>query len=191
MGTSAGVASGRQQREDRPTVTLSGSDPSRPPAGTTSVVGTFLALVLGGAAVGALVVLVTLGTDDVALAVGALTLPMVLGLGFATWRSMLGAWLAAKLGRAMLRSRGDEERFRDEVRGSFGEIRDAGLGALPFSWVFVPIGVVVGLVAGVILALLGGIDRPAGPALLAAAATGYGILLRRLARAGRLPLPNE
>jgi hypothetical protein len=155
------------------------------------VAGTFAMLVLGGAATGAAVVAATTGTDDVALAVGALTLPMVLGFGFAAWRGLLGAWLAAKLGRAMLRSRGDEQRFRDEVRGSFGEIRDAGLGALPFSWVFVPVGVVVGLVGGVILALLGGLDRPAGPALLVAAATGYGILLRRLARAGRLPLPDE
>ena len=172
-------------------MTIHGDDPPLPPTGVRSVAGTFATLVLGGAAVGAAVVAVTIGTDDVAPVVGALTLPLVLGLGFAGWRSLLGAWLAAKLGRAMLRSRGDEVRFREEVRGSFGEVRDAGLGALPFTWVFVPVGVVVGLVAGLILALIGGLDRPAGPALLAAAATGYGILLRRLARAGRLPLPDD
>lgn len=153
--------------------------------------GTLAVLVLGGAAIGTAVVAITIGADVGALAVGALTLPLVLGLGFTAWRSLLGAWLAAKLGRAMLRSRGDDERFREEMRSSFGEIRDAGLGALPFTWVFVPVGVLVGLVGAAILALLGGLDRITGPIVLAAMASGYGILLRRLARAGRLPLPSE
>ena len=172
-------------------MTIPRDDRVLPPTGWRPTAGTFAALVLGGAAAGAAVVAATVGTDDVALAVGALTLPIVLGIGYAAWRSLLGAWLAAKLGRAMLRSRGDEAQFRVEVRGSFGEIRDAGVGALPFTWVFVPVGVLVGLGGGVIVALLGGLDRPAGPILLAAAATGYGILLRRLARAARLPLPSE
>ena len=39
--------------------------------------------------------------------------------------------------------------------------------------------------------VLGGAAIGAGPTLLAAAATGYGFLLRRPARAGRLPLPDE
>lgn len=175
-------------------MTMPADPPTVPPHDVRSVlgvVGVLAGLVLGGAAVGALLVAVTIGTDDVALVVGALTLPMVLGLGFATWRGLLGAWLAAKLGRAMLRSLGDEERFREEVRRSFGAAGQAGPGALPFSWVFVPVGILVGLAGAVVLALIGGLERPAGPALLAAAATGYGILLRRLARAGRLPLPDE
>lgn len=168
------------------------TDRPRPPtADWRATIGTLAVLVIGCAAVGAVLVAVTIGTDDVALAVGALMLPLVLGLGYAAWRSLLGAWLAAKLGGALLRSRGDEERFRDELRGSFSAIRDAGLGALPFTWVFVVVGIGVALGGGIVLALLAGLDRPAGPVLLAAAATGYGILLRRLARAGRLPLPAE
>ena len=39
-----------------------------------------------------------------------------------------------------------------------------------------PVGVLVGLAGGVIVALIGGLDRPAGPMLLAVAATGYGIV---------------
>jgi hypothetical protein len=181
----------RRNRAGPNAMTMPGDQPSVPAGDVRSTVVVLAGLVLGGAAVGALIVALTIGANDVALVVGALTLPMVLGLGYAAWRSLLGAWLAAKLGGALLRSRGDEARFRDEVRTSFAAIRDAGLGALPFTWVFVVVGIVVAFAGGIVLALLGGLDRPAGPILLATSATGFGILLRRLARAGRLPLPAE
>ena len=160
-------------------------------AGIRSTIGTFVALVLGGAAVGALVVAGTVGTDDVALAVGALTLPVAFGLGFAAWRWLLTVWLVAHLGRAALRSRGAEDRFRDEMVQSFGALRAKGIGALPFSWVFVPVAILVGLAGGIVIALIDGLARPMGPTLLAGVATAYGLLLRRLARIGRLPLPAE
>jgi hypothetical protein len=156
-----------------------------------SAIGTWVGLVLGGAAAGALTVLTTVGTDDVALAIGALTLPIAFGLGFAAWRSLLGVWVVANLGRAALRSRGQEDRFRDEMVQSFGSLRANGLGALPFSWVFVPVAILVGLVGAVLLALVDGLAQPVGPAVLAGVCVAYGIILQRLARSGRLPLPAE
>ncbi len=160
-------------------------------AGIRSTIGTLVALVLGGGAVGALVIVATVGADDVPLVVGALTLPGAFGLGFAAWRSLLTIWLFAHLGRAALRSRGEEDRFRDEVVRSFSALRKDGMTSLPFSWVFVPVAVVVGLLGAILIALIDGLARPTGPALLAGVATAYGILLRQLARSGRLPLPAE
>jgi hypothetical protein len=156
-----------------------------------SAIGTWVGLVLGGAAAGALVVLATVGTDDLALAIGALTLPIAFGLGFSAWRSLLGVWVVANLGRAALRAGGQEDRFRDEAVQAFGALRAKGLGALPFSWVFVPVAILVGLVGAVLLALVDDLARPLGPAVLAGVCVAYGILLRRLARSGRLPLPME
>jgi len=73
----------------------------------------------------------------------------------------------------------------------FGALRAKGIGALPFSWVFVPVAILVGLAGGIVIALIDGLARPMGPTLLAGVATAYGLLLRRLARIGRLPLPAE
>jgi hypothetical protein len=160
-------------------------------ASLRSTIGIFVALVVGGAAAGAAIVLVTVGTDDVALAIGALTLPLAFGLGFAAWRSLVGVWLVAHLGRAALHSRGAEDRFRDEVMESFAAIRRDGIASSPFSWVFVPIAILVGSIGAIVIALIDGLDRPMGPAFLAGVTTAYGLLLRRLARSGRLPLPAE
>ncbi len=156
-----------------------------------TAIGTVLALVLGGAAIGALIVLVSVGTDDVALAIGGLTLPVAFGLGFAAWRSLMVGWFITHLGRAALRSRGREDGFRQEMMRSLVDLRGDGTPRLPFGWVFVPIAIAVGIVGGLLVGLIGGFERPIGPALLAGAAAAYGFILRRLASRGRLLLPGE
>lgn len=160
-------------------------------ADARSAIGMFVALALGGAAVGAVIVLTTVGTDDVALVIGGLTLPVAFGLAFAAWRSLIVAWLMTHLGRAALRSRGQKDEFGQELMRSLGALRSDGAPRLPFGWVFVPIAIVVGIVGAILVGVIDGFAQPIGPALLAGAATAYGFLLRRLASSGRLLMPGE
>jgi len=165
--------------------------PRQPPTGALAIIGMLLAIVGGGAAAGAAVALVTAPGSSVALAVCTFTLPLAFGLGLAAWRGLLGAWFMAILGRSMLRSRGDEERFREETKRSFASIRDAGPGGLPFTWVFVPVAAFVGATAGLALFLIERGTTTLASVSLPVAATAFGFVLRRMARSGRMPLPDE
>jgi hypothetical protein len=163
----------------------------QPPTGFVEIAGMLLAIVASGALAGAALALVTAPGSSVAIAVCAFTLPLAFGLGLSAWRGLLGAWLMTILGRSMLRSRGDEDRFREETKRSFATIRDAGPGGLPFTWVFVPVAAVVGLTAGLALFLIERGTTTLASVALPVAATAYGFVLRRLARQGRMPLPDE
>ena len=103
------------------------------------------------------------------------------------WRGVALAWLTGNLLKAGLRSRGDEERFRTETRRSIERLG----GGLPGTWVFVPVGLAVGGVAAVAMLLAAEGDGFVAAAATFAACAGYGLLLRRLARSGLLPIPAE
>ena len=165
--------------------------PRQPPSGFREIATILAQILLGGAATGAAIALLTSGGSDVALAVSTFTLPLSFGLGLAAWRSLLGVWLSVLLGRSMLRSRGNEGAFREETKRAFSSIRDAGPGGLPFTWVFVPVAAATGLVAALVLVVATGGAGVLTGILLVVAATAYGIVLTRLARAGRMPLPDE
>ena len=140
--------------------------------------GLAVAVFVGGGAVGALVV-------------GFFALPLAFGLGMTAWRSILGAWLVAHLARSAVRSRGDEARFREELKGTLAGLRRDGPASLPGTWVFVPIAGAVGLVGALAMALLAEGGRLVAAALILAGCLAVGILMRRLARQGRLPIPEE
>lgn len=170
---------------------MNAGSPRQPPNGFVAIAGTLLAIVGGGALAGAAVAFVTAPRSSVAIAVGAVALPLAFGLGLSAWRGLLGAWLMTILGRSMLRSRGDEDRFREETKRAFGGIREAGPGGLPFTWVFVPVATLVGIVAGLVLFLIERGTTALASVALPMAATAYGAVLRHLAREGRMPLPDE
>lgn len=172
-------------------MSLEPATPRHPPTGFMQIAGTLLAIVGGGALAGAAVAVVTAPGSSVAIAICAFTLPLAFGLGLSAWRGLLGAWLMTILGRSMLRSRGDEARFREETKRAFGGMRDAGPGGLPFTWVFVPVAAVVGMTAGLALFLVERGTTTLASVALPVAATAYGFVLRRLARGGRMPLPDE
>jgi hypothetical protein len=153
--------------------------------------GMLAAFLFGGAAAG-LGIAVTLGGGTIgAIVVGFFALPLAFGLSLSAWRTVLGAWFMARLARSMIRSRGDEARFREETLRSFASIRDAGPTALPGTWVFLPITLLTGLVAAVLMVVVGAGDgRFFAGALLLGAALADGVALRSLARSGRLPIPE-
>jgi len=168
--------------------------PSRPPGGAREVVATaalLAALLFGSMAVGLAIAVTAGGGSPGALFVGFMALPLAFGVSVMAWRSIVGAWFLAILARTAIRSRGDEGRFREEAARSFRPIQEAGPAALPGTWVFVPTAVLVGLVAAVAMAIVGGGDRVSAPALVFVAALALGLILRALARRGLLPLPDE
>ena len=146
------------------------------------------ALLFGGMAVG-LAIATTLGGGSVgAILVGFVYLPICLGVGMTAWRGIVLAWLASGLVRAAARSGGDEERLRDATREHHVGIREGGL---PGTWVFVPIASAVSLVAALAMLLLSDGNRLGSAAATLVVGIAYGVLLRRLATGGWLPVPEE
>jgi hypothetical protein len=151
----------------------------------------YLALVLGGAALGVAVAVVVAGGSEGSIFVGFIVPPLAFGAAMLAWRAVLGAWLASHVVRSAFRSRGDDARFRADAAGRLERIRAAGPAGLPGAWVFVPISAAVGLAGGLAMVVAASENGLAAGFLLAMATIGQGLLLRRLARAGRLPLPDE
>ena len=143
------------------------------------------AFLFGGMAFGLGIALLVGGGSPGALIVGFLALPLAFGLGMTAWRSILGAWLVAHLARSAARSRGDEDRFREEVTAVLGGIGSRGPANVPGTWVLVPTD------AAVVMLLVAGGSRVGAAVLLFAGCLVVGMAMRRLARAGRLPFPDE
>jgi hypothetical protein len=156
-----------------------------------AIAGLLAALFFGGMAIGLAIALAFGGGTVGAIFVGFVTLPLAFGLSMAAWRAWLGAWLLGHLAKSALRSGGDEARFRDEMKRSLGTIREGGPATRPGTWVFVPTTLVVGLVGAVLMAITAQGDGLTAGTLTLAACVGLGVLLRRLARTGRLPIPEE
>lgn len=150
-----------------------------------------LALVAVGVAYGLAVALVVGGGQPVLVFAGFISLPLAWAAGMMAWRVVLAAWLAREVAGSAVRSRGRGSRMRADLSGRIGEIRAAGLGRLPGTWVFLPAALLVGLVAGLVALVAGGAAGALSGLLLLAGCVAMGLGLRRLARAGRLPLGDE
>lgn len=162
-----------------------------PVRGPIATIGWLAAIVVGGMAVGVAIALTAGGASTGAMAVGFVALPLIFGLAMSAWKAVLVAWLTAGLARSLLRSRGDEGRFREEAMRSLRSVREGGQAALPGTWVFLPVALLIGLVAAALMAILADGDSLVAGALILVAAIAYGFILRRLARQGRLPIPED
>ena len=156
---------------------------------TIGLVALLAALLFGGMAIGVAIAVGVAGQSVGAVVVGFFALPLAFGLSLSAWRGVVMAWLMGNLAGSLVRSRGDEERFRDDLGRSFERARASG--GLPGTWVFVPICAGVGVVGGAAMAIAADQNRIVSGATILVAAVGYGIVLRRLARRGLLPIPEE
>ena len=156
---------------------------------TAGVAGLFGSLLFGGMAFGLAVALAVGGGSIGAIAVGFLALPVALGVSLQTWRTVLLGWLLARLGMSAIRSGGDDRRFRSELRSS--RAGDGDRRAMPGSWVFVPVCATVGGVAAIVMTLTGAGNAGVAGLLLLIGSIGEGMILRRLAQRGLLPVPAE
>ena len=171
-----------------PTDSIAGGTPVRGPIAT---IGLLAAFVFGGMAVGLAIARTAGGGSAGAMAVGFVALPLTFGLAMSAWKAVLMAWLTAGLARSLLRSGGDERRFREEAKRSLHAVREGGRAVLPGTWVFLPVAMLTGLAAAALMAILADGNGLVAGALVLVAATAYGIILRRLARHGRLPIPED
>jgi hypothetical protein len=160
---------------------------NRPVRTFVATLSLLAALLFGGMAVGLAIALGPGGGSIGAIVVGFFALPLCFGLGMTAWRGAAGAWMVGTLVRAMIRSRGDEATFRDET---VGRLRRAG-GVLPGTWVFLPTALVVGLGSGIAMFVASAGDRLLAGGALFLGCVACGLILRRLARRGLLPMPEE
>lgn len=162
-------------------------DTNRPVRTFVATLSLLAALLFGGMAVGLAIALGPGGGSVGAIVVGFFALPLCFGLGMSAWRGVAGAWMVGGLVRAMVKSRGDEAIFREETVGSFRRLG----GVLPGTWVFVPTAVVIGALAAVGMFVAADGDRLVAGGAIFVGCLGCGVLLRRLARRGLLPMPEE
>ena len=156
---------------------------------TIATLALLAALLFGGMAIGLAVALFLAGGSVGSIVVGFLALPLAFGLAMTAWRGLLAAWLMGQLAGSLVRSRGDEGRFRDDLGRSL--VRARASGVLPGTWVFVPVCTAVGAIGAVAMAIAADGDRLASGGAILVAAIAYGVGLRRLARRGLLPIPEE
>ena len=98
-----------------------GDRPAERPVRTfVAALSLLAALLFGGMAIGFAIALGPGGGSVGAIVVGFFALPLVFGLGMTAWRGVVGAWMIGGLVRAMARSRGNGQRFREETAESFG-----------------------------------------------------------------------
>lgn len=125
--------------------------------------------------------------SDWAQFVGFMTLPLIFGAGMSAWRAFAGSLIFSRLIRALFKmARGQD--FEQAAKESF---RDLEGKPIPGTHVFVPISLMISLIAGLLIALSPetvGFFQVVG--VMVAAGLGYGLLLRWLARTGRLPMPD-
>lgn len=74
---------------------------------------------------------------------------------------------------------------------SMEEIRTDGPATLPGTWALLVVAILTGVVAAMLMVVFAEGDRLGAAALILATAIAYGLILRRLARQGRLPIPEE
>jgi hypothetical protein len=158
--------------------------------GPIQTVGLLAAFVFGGMAIGLAIALTAGGGSIGAMAVGFVALPLAFGLAMSAWKGLLVAWLTAGLARSLVRSGGDEARFRKEAKRSLQAVRDGGQAGLAGTWVFVPVALLTGLASAALMAVFADGGGLVAGGLILAAALAYGVILRRLARRGRLPIPE-
>ena len=145
-------------------------------------------LLFGGVGVGLLTAKLLAPGSAFAQLVGLLMLPLCLAVGMSSWYSAASAQVWTRLAHAMFEAFEGQD-FKDAVEESMQQLPLEGE-ALPGTFVFIPVSLVVSLIAGTLIGLT---TASAGlfpaVAVMAAIGLGYGVLLRVLARSRLLPIP--
>lgn len=155
--------------------------------GTLRTLATWGSLLFGGMAVGWLLAGYLAPESDWAQAIGFMTLPLCFGIAMKSWYGAASATLFSRLLNAVFKAlRGKD--FKQSVM----ENMEAFRGRMPGTYVFVPVCLVISAIAGFLMALSPtaiGFFEVFGAMTLTGLA--FGLLLRWLARTGRLPLPDQ
>ena len=146
-------------------------------------------LLLGGMGVGVILAKVLAPGSAFAQLVGLFMLPLCLAIGMSSWYAAASTHVWNGLAEAMFQAFSGKD-FDEAVDDSMRALPFEGE-ALPGTYVFLPVSLVISLIGG---ALVGLTSASVGflPALavMAAVGLGYGVLLRVLARSCYLPIPG-
>ena len=145
-------------------------------------------LLFGGVGVGLQTAKLLAPGSAFAQLIGVLMLPVCLAVGMSSWYSAASAQVWTRLTHAMFNAFEGQD-FKDAVEESMQRLPLEG-NALPGTFVFIPVSLVVSLIAGTLIGLTAtSAGLVPAVAVMAAIGLGYGVLLRVLARHCLLPIP--
>lgn len=149
-------------------------------------------LLFGGMAVGRWTAAILAHDHALAVFIGSFMLPLSLGIGMTMWYSIAHTVILSRLTKAVWthwRAGRSDAQFRDSVKESLQGLR---VDAPPGTFVFVPVSLVVCFIAGVLIAFAPAVSsRWLAIGICTGMGLAYGLLLWRLARSGKLPIPEE
>ncbi len=146
-------------------------------------------LLLGGMGVGVILAKVLAPGSAFAQLVGLVMLPLCLAIGMSSWYSAASTHVWNGLAEAMFQAFSGKD-FDQAVDDSMRALPFEGE-ALPGTYVFLPVSLVISLIGGALVGLTSAsIGFLPALAVMAAVGLGYGVLLRVLARSCYLPIPG-
>lgn len=146
-------------------------------------------LLLGGMGTGVLLAKILAPGSGFALFVGLLMLPLCLAVGMSSWYAAASTHVWNGLSQALFQAFAGKD-FDQAVDDSMRELPFEGE-ALPGTFVFLPVSLIVSLISGTLVGLTtASIGLLPALGVMAAVGLGYGVLLRVLARSCYLPIPG-
>ncbi|MDJ0970632.1 MAG: hypothetical protein QNJ06_12135 [Kiloniellales bacterium] len=146
-------------------------------------------LLLGGMGVGVILAKVLAPGSAFAQLVGLVMLPLCLAIGMSSWYAAASTHVWNGLAEAMFQAFSGKD-FDQAVDDSMRALPFEGE-ALPGTYVFLPVSLVISLIGGALVGLTSAsIGFLPALAVMAAVGLGYGVLLRVLARSCYLPIPG-
>ncbi len=146
-------------------------------------------LLLGGMGVGVILAKVLAPGSAFAQLVGLVMLPLCLAIGMSSWYAAASTHVWNGLAEAMFQAFSGKD-FDQAVDDSMRALPFEGE-ALPGTYVFLPVSLVISLIGGGLVGLTSAsIGFLPALAVMAAVGLGYGVLLRVLARSCYLPIPG-
>ncbi len=146
-------------------------------------------LLLGGMGVGVILAKVLAPGSAFAQLVGLVMLPLCLAIGMSSWYAAASTHVWNGLAEAMFQAFSGKD-FDQAVDDSMRALPFEGE-ALPGTYVFLPVSLVISLIGGGLVGLTStSIGFLPALAVMAAVGLGYGVLLRALARSCYLPIPG-
>lgn len=134
--------------------------------------------------------------SEFATFVGFIALPMVLGAGYAVWRAIIASLLFRGISRGLMRAIYQilvkrERPSADEVLPDAARVATFLQESVRASAAFTRVGYLIGITAGLLLAIAAPGSRLMAFVLMFVACALYGRGLAHLARDGYLPMPDE
>lgn len=151
--------------------------------------GLMALVIFGGAGLGFLMAYLLAPESDLAGFVGLFMLPLSFFIGLKSWHGIAMAVMSKRLMGAAVKTVVGGKSFSDAVAE---QTADLDMRAPPGTYVFLPIAIIISIPCALVIAFTAeSLGTMAAFGVVAAIGVAYGVLLRWLARSGRLPFPDE